>query len=87
MSKFKGLIDDIKEKQAGGTVAEEIPDTPPALPSPAAETPKKTSEKRKPGRPKVGKSSNPDYVQTTSYVERLVHTGVQKELLDMKPTD
>lgn len=87
MSKFKGLIDDIKEKQAGGPVAEETPDTPPALPSPAPATPKKTLEKRKPGRPKVGKSSNPEFVQVTAYVEDAVHVAVKKALLDLKDTD
>jgi hypothetical protein len=86
-SKYKGLIDDIKEKQAGGPVATETPTPSPALPLPTPETPKKASEKRKPGRPKVGKSSNPEFVQVTAYVEDMVHVAVKKALLDSKDTD
>jgi hypothetical protein len=88
MGKYKGLLDDIREKQAGGAEAPAEASTPsPALSSLAAEMPARSVERRKPGRPKGGKSSNPDFVQTTAYVEKVVHTAVQKELLDMKPTD
>jgi hypothetical protein len=85
--KYKGLLEDIKEKQAGVPVAAETPTPYPAPRSPAPETPKRSSEKRKPGRPKVGKSSNPEFVQVTAYVEDAVHVAVKKALLDMKDTD
>src|SRR4051812_7929558 len=87
MSKDKGLIEEIKEKEAGGLGATETPTPSPALPSPPPETAKKSSEKRKPGRPKVGKSSNPEFVQVTAYVEDSVHVAVKKALLDLKDTD
>lgn len=84
MSKYKGLIEDIKEKQAGATPAVEI-----AYPSPAplpttAKSPKTPPEKRPVGRPKVGKSSDPEFVQTTAYVEEAVLIAVKKALLDVK---
>lgn len=80
-AKYKGLLEDIKEKQAGAAPAAE--EAPPPSPAPT----RAPAERRKPGRPKGGKSSNPDFVQTTAYVERSVHIAVQKALLDMKPTD
>ena len=43
--------------------------------------------KRKPGRPKVGKSSNPEFVQTTAYVEEAVLIATKKALLDVKYMD
>jgi hypothetical protein len=87
MGKYKGLLDDIKEKQSGGAPPVED-DTPPspALPRPA-ETPARSADRRKPGRPKGGKSSDPDFVQTTAYVEEAVHIAVRKALLDMKGMD
>lgn len=87
MSKYKGLLEDIKEKQAGVPVASETDTPSPAPPSPAVASPKRSSEKRKPGRPKVGKSSNPEFVQVTAYVEDAVHVAVKKALLDLKDTD
>lgn len=87
MGKYKGLLDDIKEKQAGGPAAADA--TPPS-PAPLAATPeppKTPPAKRKPGRPKVGKSSNPEFVQTTAYVEETVHIAVKKALLDHKELD
>jgi hypothetical protein len=84
MGKYKGLIDDINAKQAGRLPAED--DAPPPSPAPpprAAET----AAKRKPGRPKNGKSTNPDFVQVTAYVEEAVHVAVKKALLDQKGTD
>jgi hypothetical protein len=87
MGKYKGLLDDIKERQAGAPPAAETANPSPALPPPAPEAPKKSPEKRKPGRPKVGKSSNPEFVQVTAYVEDAVHIAVKKALLDLKETD
>ena len=84
MSKYKGLIEDIKEKQAGA--AEAAPPSPVPL-LPVHETPKRSTDKRKPGRPKGGKSSDPDFVQTTAYVEETVLIAVKKALLDVKDTD
>jgi hypothetical protein len=79
-AKYKGLLEDIKEKQAGGAPAvEEAP-----RPSPA---PRVTAERKKPGRPKGGKSSDPAFVQTTAYVEEAVHIAVKKALLDVKDMD
>jgi hypothetical protein len=86
-AKYKGLLDDIREKQAGGQPAEEASPPSPALLPPAPETPKPAPEKRKPGRPKVGKSSNPDFVQVTAYVETAVQVAVKKALLDTKGMD
>ncbi|WP_422932236.1 hypothetical protein [Singulisphaera sp. PoT] len=88
MGKYKGLLDDIKEKQAAGPQAamEATPPSPAPL-LPASEIPKATPSKRKPGRPKVGKSSNPEFVQTTAYVEEAVHIAVKKALLDVKDMD
>jgi hypothetical protein len=88
MGKFSGLADQAKQAIS---VAEEVPDTA-APPSPAPlpvarEAVKKPVEKRKPGRPKVGKSSNPEFVQVTAYVEETVHVAVKKALLDLKDTD
>ncbi len=88
MGKYKGLLDDIKEKQSGQLPVEEPPPPPsPALLPPSSESKKQPAEKRKPGRPKVGKSSNPEYVQVTAYVEDAVHIAVKKALLDLKETD
>jgi hypothetical protein len=87
MGKYKGLLDDIKERQAGTPPAAETAAPSPALPPPTPEAPKKSAEKRKPGRPKVGKSSNPEFVQVTAYVEDAVHIAVKKALLDQKDTD
>jgi hypothetical protein len=84
MSKYKGLIEDIKEKQAG--TGEPLPPSPAPL-SPASETPKRSADKRKPGRPRGGKSSNPEFVQATAYVEEAVLISVKKALLDVKDTD
>jgi hypothetical protein len=87
MGKYKGLLEDIRVKQAGGMPAAE--DTlPPPAPLPATqETPKPAADRRKPGRPKGGKSSNPEFVQVTAYVEESVHIAVKKALLDLKDTD
>jgi hypothetical protein len=88
MGKYKGLLDDIKERQSGGTVpTEDAPPPSPALLSRGTETPAKPVDRRKPGRPKGGKSSDPEFVQTTAYVEEAVHIAVKKVLLDMKGTD
>ncbi len=48
---------------------------------------KRTAERRKVGRPKGGKSSNPEFVQTTAYVEETVLIAVKKALLDVKDLD
>jgi hypothetical protein len=89
--RYKGLLDDIKETQAGATPPTAEPPPSPALPEPelvaGSITPKPAAAKRKPGRPKVGKSSNPEFIQTTAYVEEAVHLAVRKALLDMKGTD
>jgi hypothetical protein len=88
MSKFRGLIEEIKANEAAGMLEEETPPPPsPALPAVAREVVKRPAERRKPGRPKVGKSSNPDFVQVTAYVEETVHVAVKKALLDLKDTD
>ena len=88
MGKYKGLLDDIKEKQAGAAPAATEPPPPSPAPLPAAsEPPKASAEKKKPGRPKGGKSSNPEFVQTTAYVEEAVHIAVKKALLDLKGMD
>lgn len=88
MSKYKGLIEDIKEKQAGGMPPSETAPTPsPALPPHPSESTKQSIDKRKPGRPKGGKSSNPEFVQATAYVEEAVLIAVKKALLDDRDTD
>lgn len=87
MGKYKGLLEDIKEKQAGNPPAEDTPPPYPALPPAAEPSPKQPAERRKPGRPKGGKSSNPEFVQTTAYVEESVHIAVKKALLDVKDMD
>lgn len=87
MGKYKGLLDDIKEKQAGGAFEADPSPPSPALPPAAAEMPAKPADRRKPGRPKGGKSSNPEFVQTTAYVEESVHIAVKKALLDMRDMD
>jgi len=88
MGKYKGLLDDIKEAQAsGGTAGTESSPPSPAPPPAAAKTAKASPETRKTGRPKGGKSSNPDFVQVTAYVEDSVHIAVKKALLDLKDTD
>ena len=88
MSKYKGLIEDIKEKQAGALPPAEISPTPsPALPPLALEARQQITEKRKPGRPKGGKSSNPEFVQATAYIEEAVLIAVKKALLDDRGTD
>jgi hypothetical protein len=87
MGKYKGLLEDIKEKQAGALPASVTAPPSPALPPAAAETPKRSDDRRRPGRPKGGKSSDPDFVQVTAYVEETVHLAVKKALLDMKDTD
>ncbi len=87
MGKYKGLLEDIREKQTGGSPGREPPPPSPA-PAPAAhETATPPAGKRKPGRPKGGKSSDPDFVQTTAYVEEAVHRAVKKALLDVKDMD
>lgn len=80
MGKYKGLLDDIKATQAAGSA----PAPEPLPPSPAPDT---VVEKRKVGRPKVGKSSNPEFVQITAYVEESVHRATKKALLDTRGTD
>jgi hypothetical protein len=88
MSKYKGLIEDIKEKQAGAAPpAETVPNPSPALLPPASESRKQPTDKRKPGRPKGGKSSNPEFVQATAYVEETVLIAVKKALLDERGAD
>lgn len=88
MSKYKGLLEDIHAKDSGNAPQEETPAPPsPAPPAPVTEQPRKAADKRKPGRPKVGKSSNPDYVQVTAYVEETVHLAVKKALIDHKDMD
>jgi hypothetical protein len=84
MSKYKGLMEDIKERQGGGS---EPPPPSPAPPIEAARTPKAIIPKRKAGRPKGGKSSDPDFVQTTAYVEEAVLIAVKKSLLDDRSMD
>jgi hypothetical protein len=88
MSKYRGLIEDIKEKQAGGMPQEEI--IPPPSPAPQHKVPeskKSSAEKRRVGRPKGGKSSNPEFVQATAYIEETVLIAVKKALLDDRDTD
>jgi hypothetical protein len=88
MGKYKGLLEDIQAKQAGVTPEEETPPPPSPAPLPTAKEPAKMPvEKRKLGRPKVGKSSNPDFIQVTAYVEESLHIAVKKALLDLKDTD
>lgn len=87
MGKYKGLLDDIKGRQTGTTPADEAPPPSPAPVADASPVPEPPAEKRKPGRPKSGKSSNPEFVQTTAYVEEAVHIAVKKALLDLKGTD
>jgi hypothetical protein len=88
MGKYKGLLEDIQAKQTGTAPEDEtpLPPSPAPLP-PAKEQVKQPVGKRKPGRPKVGKSSNPEFVQVTAYVEETVHVAVKKALLDLKDTD
>jgi hypothetical protein len=85
--KYKGLLDDIKEKQSSPGAAIETPPPSPAPPPAVAERAIPTTDKRRPGRPKGGKSSNPEFVQTTAYVEETVLIAVKKALLDVKDTD
>jgi hypothetical protein len=88
MGKYKGLLEDIQAKTAGTMPPEDI--APPPSPAPvmaAAESRKHTAEKRKLGRPKSGKSSNPEFVQVTAYVEESVHLAVKKALVGIKDTD
>ncbi len=88
MSKYKGLLEDIHAKDAVELPAEEMPAPPsPAPLAPVNEQPKMPADKLKPGRTKVGKSSNPDFVQVTAYVEETVLLSVKKALLDHKGTD
>jgi hypothetical protein len=87
MGKYKGLLEDIKERQAGPPAGDEPAPPSPAPPVVASESPKQAPAKRKPGRPKVGKSSNPDFEQVTAYVEKTVHRSVKKALLDMQDMD
>jgi hypothetical protein len=87
MGKYKGLLEDIQAKQAGGTIAEETPPPSPAPLPAVVEVVKTPTVKGKTGRPKVGKSTNPDYTQVTAYVEVTVHTAVKKALCDEKNLD
>jgi hypothetical protein len=87
MSKYKGLLEDIKEKQTGVAAKEETAAPPPALPPRTSEPRKPAVEKRRPGRPKGGKSSNPEFVQATAYIEETVLIAVKKALLDDRDTD
>ena len=87
MGKYKGLLEDIKEKQAGHSPPEDTSPPSPALPPVVEPPPKRPVERRKPGRPKGGKSSNPEFVQTTAYVEESVHIAVKKALLDVRDMD
>jgi hypothetical protein len=86
-AKYKGLLDDIREKQAGTAPAEDTSPPSPAPPPAKPKTPQPAAEKRKPGRPKGGKSSDPEFVQVTAYVEESVHIAVKKALLDVKGMD
>jgi hypothetical protein len=86
-AKYKGLLDDIKGKQAGILPAAEAPPPSPAPPAAVPETLKPSVSGRRPGRPKGGKSSNPEFVQVTAYVEESVHLAVKKALLDVKNLD
>jgi hypothetical protein len=86
--KYKGLLEDIHATQTGAARHFETPPPPSPAPLPSAnESVKQPVGKRKPGRPKVGKSSNPEFVQVTAYVEEIVHLAVKKALLDLKDTD
>jgi hypothetical protein len=88
MSKYKGLLADIKEKQAEGMPPAETAANPsPAPLPPVSESRKQPTDKRKPGRPKGGKSSNPEFVQATAYVEEAVLIAVKKALLDERGAD
>jgi hypothetical protein len=88
MSKYKGLLADIKEKQAEAMPPAETAANPsPAPLPPAPESRKQPTDKRKPGRPKGGKSSNPEFVQATAYVEEAVLIAVKKALLDERGAD
>ena len=87
MGKYKGLLEDIKEIQTGTPASLEPPPPSPAPPPSAPLAPKSSGEKRKAGRPKGGKSSNPEFVQTTAYVEETVHIAVKKALLDVRDMD
>lgn len=85
--KYKGLLDDIKEKQANpGPAIETAPPSPAPLPQ-AVATAHSVADRRRAGRPKGGKSSNPEFVQTTAYVEEAVLIEVKKALLDVKDLD
>jgi hypothetical protein len=89
MGKYKGLLDDLHAKQAGELPVEEIAAHPsPALPVATPSEPmNRAAAKRKTGRPKSGKSSNPEFVQVTAYVEETVHLSVKKALVGVKNTD
>ena len=87
MGKYKGLLDDIREKTIGSASAAITPTPSPAPPAVNAELPHVPAAKRKPGRPKSGKSSNPEFVQVTAYVEESVHLAVKKALVGVRDTD
>jgi hypothetical protein len=71
-SKFKGILQRAKEREAEAPDAEEAP---PPSPAPVAIQPEK-----KRGRPS-GKRSDADYVQVTAYIQKDIHREVKIALL------
>ena len=71
-SKFKGILERAKEREAESIGSEDIPPPSPALPM------DKTAKKR--GRPS-GKRSDADYVQVTAYIQKDTHREVKIALL------
>lgn len=70
-SKFKGILDSVKDREP--EAVEALP--PPPSPAPAMITPAK-----KRGRPS-GKRSDADFVQVTAYIQKDVHREVKIALL------
>ena len=71
-SKFKGILQQAKEREAEAPVIEEAP---PPSPAPPAGRPEK-----KRGRPS-GKRSDADYVQVTAYIQKDIHRETKIALL------
>lgn len=85
MSRFKGILDDAKHRQAEPVAGPEPPTpltpvdvAPPPRPSPAP--PIESPPTRKPGRP-PGKRSDPGFVQVTAYIPDDLHHNVKLALL------
>jgi hypothetical protein len=71
-SKFKGILERAKEREAEPFESESV--------SPPSPAPPITKPAKKRGRPS-GKRSDADYVQVTSYIQKDVHRGVKIALL------